>query len=53
LGDLFVLPHFQGELSELAAGEGGKLKRLSADQLEELRRTGEFSVSYIAIGIYE
>ena len=44
LKDLFVEPNFD-EGKTIALNSKGRLKRLSKEQLDSIRKTGEFDVS--------
>ncbi len=43
VNDLFIVPDFD-ELKTVATGPGGEVRRLDEEQLDELRRTGQFEV---------
>ncbi len=43
VNDLFIVPDFD-ELKSVAAGPGGEPRMLNEDQLDQLRRTGQFEV---------
>ena len=43
LNNLFILPTFD-ELDEIAIDQNGRTKRLSKEQLESIKKSGEFEV---------